>query len=181
MQRIENRPRSEGKVCAFTGHRPSKYPFMADAESEDYRRLEALVLSHIIRIADEGFSHFICGLALGADMLCAMKVIQARQSLPGITLELALPCPEHSVKWRKADRQALERIKDKADIITTVCPMYTEFCMNERNKYMVECCDTLTAIFDGTRGGTWNTVKMTLDAGKHGTVIDPKTFALTEF
>ena len=53
--------------------------------------------------------------------------------------------------------------------------------MNERNKYMVERCDTLVAIYDGTPGGTQNTLNMALDAGRHGTIISPKDFTLAEF
>ena len=181
MHRIEHSPQAEGRVCAFTGHRPSKYPYLAQENSEAYRRMEAEVLSQILKLAKDGYSHFICGGALGADMLCAQQVLTLRAIQPHVTLELALPCPEHSADWQERDKQALEQISEEADIITTVCPMYTQFCMNERNRYMVERCDTLVAIYDGTRGGTQNTLNMALDAGKHGIIISPKDFTLTEF
>lgn len=181
MHRIEHRPQAEGRVCAFTGHRPSKYPYLAQENSEAYRRMEAEVLSLILKLAKDGYSHFICGGALGADMLCEKQVLALKAIRPHVTLELALPCPEHSAVWPESDKQALEQIAEEADIITTVCPIYTQFCMNERNKYMVERCDTLVAIYDGTRGGTQNTLNMALDAGRHGTIISPKDFTLAEF
>ncbi|MCR4622992.1 MAG: DUF1273 domain-containing protein [Clostridiales bacterium] len=181
MYRIEHRPPSPGKVCAFTGHRPSKYGFLGEEESDEYNRVSEIVYYMVCSLIREGFSHFISGGALGSDLLCAMQVIRARESFPGITLELALPCPEHSLKWRDVDARKLEKIKLGTDIITTVCSVYSPFCMNERNRYMVMRCDRLLSVYDGTRGGTRNTIKLALDAGKHGSIIDPRDFSVREF
>ena len=176
MRRIERRaPDPGGKVCAFTGHRPSKYPFLAAPESEEYRRLWQLLRDKVGKAVRDGYTHFLCGGALGADTMAALLLIEERATNPLLTLEVVLPCPEQSKYWREKDARLHAEICEKADVLTCVSSAYTPFCMLERNRYMVESSTRLIAVYDGTPGGTFNTLKTALDKGIEIEIIDPRS------
>lgn len=48
--------------------------------------------------------------------------------------------------------------------------------MQNRNKKMVDACDKLIAIFDGTNGGTANCVNYAKYINKEIIIINPKNF-----
>lgn len=51
---------------------------------------------------------------------------------------------------------------------------YTRTCMQMRNQWMVDHCDALVAIWDGSSGGTENCVNYAKDQGVPMVRIDPK-------
>ena len=175
MRRIERvSPCPSGKTLAFTGHRPDKYPCLGDEVSLGYRAVRDSLLSHVNRAISEGFTHFVCGGALGVDTMAATLVLELKKRAPGITLEIAVPCERQHKYWREQDRREYERLLAMADVVTWISDAYTPFCMIERNRYMVDMCSRLIAVFDGTRGGTYNTVKYALDKGVETVVTDPR-------
>ena len=174
MTRIERRePAPGGRVCAFTGHRPSKLPFLKDENDPKHARLSRKLEERLEELAREGYTHFVSGAALGVDTLAAEKVLLLREKHPEVTLELAIPCPEQSGRWSAADKERYNRLVERADVVTTVCPMYAPFVMQERNCYMVEKCDLLLAVYDGSAGGTRNALSIALDMKKQVEIIDP--------
>lgn len=54
---------------------------------------------------------------------------------------------------------------------------YSNSCMNDRNKYMVEQSDVVIAVWNGKPSGTGNTVKMTKLSGKKIRVVNPYNLA----
>ena len=175
MRRIERRaPLPDGLTCAFTGHRPSKYPFLSDADSPEYARLKAALSARTDAAIAAGYTHFLCGGALGVDTLAAELILEKRQTNPRITLEIAVPCDGQDRYWRKRDREKYSAILTLADVITFISSSYTPFCMLERNRYMVEQSQKLIAVYDGTRGGTYSTVLLALNRGIEVETISPK-------
>ncbi|MBQ9408334.1 MAG: DUF1273 family protein [Clostridia bacterium] len=166
MRRIERRaPFSGGLNCAFTGHRPSKYPFLSDETAPGYARVKGELSGRIDRAIGEGYTHFICGGALGADTLAAELLIEKRRGDRRLTLEIAVPCDGQDKYWNKRDRVKYGAILAAADVVTTISSAYTPFCMLERNRYMVQKCQRLIAVYDGTKGGTYSTVLLALNKG----------------
>ena len=83
MRRIERRaPSPDGRVCAFTGHRPSKYAFLADPGSAGYRLLKEKLGRSVDAAVREGFTHFVCGGALGVDTMAALLILEKRSADP---------------------------------------------------------------------------------------------------
>ena len=174
MKRIVRRERAIGTLCcAFTGHRPSKYPYLGQPESEPYALLRSRLEEAVIHLTEEGAAHFISGGALGVDMLAAELIVELRQDNPLLTLEMALPCPEQAARWRREDRLRHELLCEEADVLTVISEFYTPFCMYERNRFLAESCDILLAVYDGTPGGTRMTVGLAYDAGKRIEIIRP--------
>lgn len=138
-------------VC-FTGHRPPKI----NSENETFVR-NALT-ECVASLTGRGFTHFISGMALGVDMIAAEVVLEAKNSNPAITLECAIPCRSQASRWSAADRKKYADILGRADKTTYVSEHYSPFCMQLRNAYMVDNSDVVVAVFDGSSGGTANTV-----------------------
>ncbi len=144
-------------ICCFSGHR--RIPWGEEGA------LKALLRQTVRQLAGEGYRCFLCGGALGFDTLAAEAVLEVRRSLPEISLSLALPCPEQSQHWSERDRQRYERIRSLADEETLVSPVYNNFCMQKRNRFMVDNSSLLVCYQTQLRGGTASTVAYALQKG----------------
>ncbi len=139
------------KTVCFTGHRT-----VPDAERA---ALLSNLYSTVCRLILSGHDSFICGGALGFDTLAAECVIGLREKFPGIRLTLALPCRDQTVKWDDLDALArYKRILGEADDVHYIRDFYTDGCMHERNRWMVDNSCVCIAYLTGGRGGTKYTV-----------------------
>ena len=144
-------------ALAVTGHRPDKL------WGYSYKRPQYIALGKQIRdyILGSGHVHFITGMALGVDTIFALVVLKLKQQYPNTyTLECAIPCRNHSCKWQSESVKLYHEIVCQADTVTLVSDTeYTPHCMQLRNEYMVDHCDELLAVWDGSSGGTGNCVQ----------------------
>ena len=172
------------KTCAFTGHRMHKLPGGSDEQSPErielIKRMDDVILTLIEKM---GVRHFITGMAIGVDMYAAERVLRLKDRYPDIRLEAAIPCRDQASRWSKSHRCLYERILSSCDSVTYLGQEYTSSCMILRNMYMVDNADYLFAVWDGSKGGTGNTVKYALKKQKHkgGITIlrlDPNTLCL---
>lgn len=72
---------SKSKTCGFTGYRPSKLPFKNDEKSIACVRLKTLIHTETEAAIKDGYTHFVCGFALGADTYFAETVIASTCTL----------------------------------------------------------------------------------------------------
>ena len=110
-----------------------------------------------------GSTHFICGMALGCDMYCAEAVIELRKSFDDITLEAAVPYDGQEAKWSEQNCRRYRSILMQCDTTTLIQDTYTPGCMMRRNRYMVDNSNVLIACYNGSSGGTWNTVRYAME------------------
>ena len=157
--------RAKQESCCFTGHRPGKLPW-------GYREEDARCLALKRRIADaveaayaEGFRHFICGMALGCDLYFCEAALALRQRCGDVTVEAAVPCPSQADAWPAVQRSRYQRLLAACDEETMVSHQYTPFCMQRRDRYMVDHAALLIAAFDGSSGGTRYTVEYAMRRG----------------
>ena len=151
-------------TCCFSGYRPEKLPWGAE---ENDPRCAALKrrLRHAIQAAvDEGYCHFICGMARGVDLYCCEILLELRDEYP-ITVEAAIPCLTQAETWSAAERERYDRLVAACDVETVVQENYTPGCMQRRNRYMVDHASLLIAVFDGKEGGTRATIQYALERG----------------
>ncbi|EOS66383.1 SLOG family protein [Oscillibacter sp. 1-3] len=151
--------------CCFTGHRPAKLPWgyrEADPRCGDLKRRIADVLEAAYQ---EGYRHFLCGMALGCDLYFCEAVLRLREVRPEVTLEAAIPCPTQADAWPPAQRERYARLVAACDYETMVSAQYTPACMHRRDRYMVDHASLLIAAFDGTPGGTRYTVEYAMGRG----------------
>ena len=149
---------SRENTCCFTGHR--KLP-------QD--KLEAITgkLDHAIKIlAHSGYEYFVCGGALGFDMLAEQRVLLATKADPSIKLVLALPCRNQTEKWGREENgiaavREYHRIRGLASAVYYIEDLYTPDCMRRRNYSMVERSSFCVAYYNGNvRSGAGQTYRM---------------------
>lgn len=160
------------KIC-FTGYRPFKLPFSMSEEDGRYKLFVQKTRELIASQIELGCSYFISGMAQGADMLFAEIVLDLKKIYPHIRLECALPFPRQTSKWTHEVKFRYERIIESCDKVTVICNTFSKSCFLKRNKYMVDSCDKVIAVYDGKKGGTKFTVDYAFKRGKQIIIIDP--------
>lgn len=145
-------------ACSFTGHRVIR--------EEKENEVRKKVFYTIVDLIESGVTEFIAGGALGFDTIAAETVIALKHKYPDITLRLILPCPEQSIKWKPRDKAVYLDILALADSTEYVSTYYTDTCMLDRNRAMVDNSSILVAYYDGRkRSGTAMTVNYALKNG----------------
>lgn len=146
------------KAVAFTGHR------YIPRHKEKVIRLQ--VKSAVQRLYVQGYRTFLCGVALGFDMLAAEEVQTLKVALSDIRLVAVVPHRGQSEQWSPYERQRYERLLAMADDVKVLSERYYDGCLLRRNDYMISHADCIIAYFDGKqKGGTFYTVR---NATKHG-------------
>lgn len=138
---------------AITGHRPNKL-------GNDYNLTGPLIRSIRVElqiIIDKYKpTHIISGMALGIDTLWAQMALENN-----IPLIAAVPCLDQEKQWTPSSQWIYRAIIN--DPLTSIKWVskggYTYDCMHNRNIWMVDNCDLLVAVWDGTTGGTYNCIK----------------------
>ncbi len=164
------------KTLCFTGHRPQSVNYLWNEENSECKRLKEKLKSTIINaIENEGVSHFISGMAIGVDMICAEIVLDLKKDYPYVTLECALPCETQAARWSESYRNRYFSIIEKSDKETLLQTHYTNDCMMKRNKYMVDKSDVVIAVWNGSKSGTGNTVNYAKQNCKKVIPINPNS------
>jgi len=147
--------------CCFTGHRPNKLPWGYSEKGIRFFFFRRKLRKTILNAINDGYDYFISGMALGIDMLCADLILELKKGHPNIKLECAIPCLNQTAKWNDESKVSYDNILKLADKITYVsnCNYYNG-CMAKRNKFMVDNSDMLIAVFNGSEGGTKQTIEM---------------------
>ncbi|SBW07525.1 conserved hypothetical protein [uncultured Eubacteriales bacterium] len=145
-------------TCCFTGHRPDKLPWGADESDPRCIDLKKRIAAALEDAYEKGMRHFICGMALGADLYFCEAALDLRSRLPGVTVEAAIPCEEQAARWSERDRNRYFALVKACDYETMVQHHYDRGCMLRRNRYMVDRASMLIAAYDGLLGGTMYTL-----------------------
>ncbi len=155
---------------SFTGYRPQKLPFFGEDDPLCVKLKERLS-EQIEKLIQEGAEEFFSGMALGVDTWAAEAVLSLREKYPQIRLTAYIPCPEQANAWSEADQKRYRGILARCNQTVTISPSYTRYCMQKRNRALVDSCDVLLAVYDGKRGGTMQTVNYAKSRGKRTEVI----------
>lgn len=135
------------KTCCFTGHR--------DIPNDKLDYIMADLKKEILTAIEEGFTHFICGFAEGADLLFASIVVELKAEYD-IRLEAAIP---YRGRMDTPDKTFQELIKH-CDVIGIHSEQYYSGCYMKRNRFMVDHSERVIAVYDGREtGGTAWTVR----------------------
>lgn len=144
------------RAC-FTGHRPDKLAAESNLFPMSYvsNRLHEAISDAI----GNGITTFISGMCPGIDILAAEEVINMRQQDSSIKLIAAMPYPKFAFNWDDGWGQRVQNVLSQADFVKYVSPTYTGRSVFQiRNMWMIEHSHRLIAYWNGTPGGTKNTV-----------------------
>lgn len=157
--------RGRQSACCFTGHRPIKLPWGYEERDPRCLALKRRLKDAVEAAYDEGFRHFICGMAQGCDLYACERVLILRDERPDVTLEAALPCPSQANAWSEGQQVRYRRLLRRCDFETMVSEQYSPSCMMRRDRYMVDHAALLIAMFDGSAGGTRYTIEYAMRRG----------------
>ncbi len=136
-------------TCCFTGHR--------EYDPEQRLKIEQMLDDAIRQMASWGYTDFICGGALGFDTLAARQVLRLRVRL-GIRLHLCLPHVGQDARWSEHDREIYREILSSCDSFEYLYGKYSEGCMHERDRRMVDQSSAVVCWLEKPTGGTAYTV-----------------------
>lgn len=152
-------------IVAFTGHRPDKLGGYNNNPIQDY--VKRKIKEKLEEIKPD---RTVVGGALGVDTWAAF--ISSELNIP---FTLAVPFLGQERMWPEKSIIEYNKMKSLADQVIIVNDGgYAAWKMQTRNQYMVENCDLLIAVWDGTAGGTGNCVKYATKIGKNIVRIDPR-------
>ena len=80
--------------CCFSGYRPGKLPWGNDENDPRCRALKVRLRDVMEAAYDEGYRHFICGMAQGCDLYFCELALQLRGERPDMTIEALFPRPQ---------------------------------------------------------------------------------------
>lgn len=156
---------NKNTTCCFTGHRMEKLPWRDNESAAACLALKGRIAAAVEAVYASGMTHYICGMATGCDMYFCDAVIELRQAHGEITLEAAVPYDGQAERWPAALKKRYDRLLSQCDYITVVSDCYTPDCMMKRNRYMVDNSSVLIAAYNGSRGGTMNTLLYAMRQG----------------
>ncbi len=160
--------------CAFTGHRPHKFPWRYDETDSRCVALKTALAEHIAGLAGAGITEFFSGGADGVDCWTALIVLSLREKNPALKLHCILPCKGQADKWGSLAQERYYLILRQADSIEYVSHEYYDGCMLDRNHQLVQAADLLLAVYNGERrGGTAATIRYAQKAGRKIIVLNP--------
>ncbi len=146
------------KTCCFTGHRSIPVESLGIVATSTADKIERLVQG--------GFDTFICGGAVGYDMLCGKTVLNLKKKYEHIKLVMALPCRDQSKFFGYEDKKTYQTLIMSADKVVCLSEYYYSGCMHERNRYMVDNSAVVIAYCIKQSGGTYYTCKYAKEKGK---------------
>ncbi len=150
-------------IACFTGHRPQKLPWGFNENDERCKEMKNQTKIKIEESIKNGYHTFLCGMALGFDMICAEIVLALKKQYPFIKLIGALPCKTQSDGWKLYQKERYFNLLKQLDAVRCIYDTYIgKECMHERNRYMINNSSLVIALFNGKSGGT----KQTLDYAK---------------
>lgn len=149
----------------FTGHRPQKLGGYFTEASDRVDRFAAWWLSEWERLNPQLLPVCHVGMAQGWDMAIARACVALK--VPFVAHLPASGAEAQCFKWPSAARLAHRALLSYAYAIK-YGPPSSSFVgeLNARNGSIIDSCQTLYALWDGSPGGTGNCVRDAIKAGK---------------
>ena len=136
--------------CAFTGHRPEKI-------NRSVTEVQEALRYSIYQSIEDGFAVFITGMARGVDLWAAEIILDLRKK-QDIRLICAVPFEGFETQWSSEWKKIYRSVLKRADFVYVVGKTYSHDIFSRRNMWMVNHAKRIIAVYDGTPGGTRNTI-----------------------
>lgn len=153
-------------IVAFTGHRPDKLGGYK-VPNDTYIRVCQKIDTVLKELKPE---KVVTGMALGIDQWAAS--IAHKLHIPFLA---AIPFEGQENAWPESSRKIYRILRKLATEEVIVSQGgYSADKMQVRNIWMVDNCDKLIAVWDGTKGGTGNCIEYAKSVKKDIYYIDPR-------
>jgi uncharacterized phage-like protein YoqJ len=135
-------------ILAATGHRPNKlggYSPRAEARVVDFAAYWISLHRPAVMIV---------GMALGWDTACAQACLAL-----GVPFVAAIPFRGQEQRWPDAAQLRYHKLLSASCELRVISSVASIHAMQARNRWMVDNCTNLVALWDGSQGGTKNCVE----------------------
>jgi uncharacterized phage-like protein YoqJ len=161
---------------AFTGHRPEKIGGYDESSPMRVAVKNAIADALKRAIAKHGESKeiiVVTGGALGVDTDAAREAYKL-----GLKFIVARPCSDHGENFKADAKVAYQKMLKIAHKVVLVNEQPYDLagkadCLHARNRWMVDNCDAVVAIWDGSPSGTSNCVAYAKKANRPMIIINP--------
>ena len=141
---------NKARACAVTGHRI--------VEND----LDREYLTNIFtQLLEKGFDTFLIGMALGFDSEC-FNILQQLKSKSQLKIIACIPCENQDYKYTFWQKEQYRKMLEKADEKVYISKEYNMYCMQKRNRFMVDNASVLIAYLRREKTGTSYTVNYAL-------------------
>lgn len=137
---------NKARACSVTGHRELKNDL-------DETRIREI----FYKLIEGGFDTFLVGMALGFDTLCFCILEQIRKQ-KNIKIIACIPCETQDYKFTLAQKEKYRKMLESADEKVYISKGYTPYCMQKRNRFLVDNSSVLVAYLRNEKTGTSSTV-----------------------
>jgi uncharacterized phage-like protein YoqJ len=159
-------------ILAFTGHRPDKLGGWDPLHPIVVRVRKALRNA----LAANWPLYAISGMAQGVDVWAAEVCVEL-----GIPFVAALPCDGWGTNWPLPSQERYQALLCKAKEIHVISPgEYKPWKMQRRNEWMVDHCNLLLSVWDGSPGGTYNCLAYAAEVGRETKQLEWRTMSVDE-
>lgn len=152
--------------CCFTGHRADKFPFPLEETNREYNKFYGRLSSAISDTIQKGVDTFYCGMAHGFDIIAGEHIALIKKLNKSLKLIGVVPYVGQEKGWSREWQQRYRDLLAECDEVVTLNETYTKWVFDERNRYMVDRSRYVVTYFDGTKGGTANTVRYAVKNGR---------------
>lgn len=150
---------------AFTGHRPDKLGGY-ELPNPTYVKVCQKIDATLRKVKP---TKVITGMALGVDQWAAY--ISYKLGIPYLA---AIPFEGQEKAWPKESQKVYNILRNLAAEEKIICQGgYAPAKMQTRNEWMVDNCNLLIAVWDGSKGGTGNCVEYAESIKREIFYIDP--------
>ena len=146
-------------TCCFTGHRHISPQELPNLTQNLTQTTETLIRQNI--------HTFLCGGAIGFDILAGQCIITLKEKYPHIKLIMILPCREQYCVWSAEYKAAYRKLLTAADEIIYISEKYYEGCMKKRNIRLVSDSEYCIAYLKNkkARGNAKHAVRLAVQKG----------------
>lgn len=145
-------------TCCFSGYRPHKFDFDFYGNDPRFAKLESDLTNAILKSIDEGYDTFLCGGAMGFDLLGGEIVLLLKNKFPNIKLISFIAFDGQEKSFPGEWKERYHNVLNGSDSVRKVCKKYTRGCYHLRNYEMIYSSSRVITYFDGRSGGTANTI-----------------------
>lgn len=152
-------------ILGITGHRPGHLG--GYGENPLRVKVRAAMQEQFVKLAP---TLVLSGMALGVDQwACELALAH------GIPYHAYVPFLGQDHRWTKDQQDHYYFLCSRAKEVKYISNAgYALWKMQKRNEKLVDACEHLLAVFDGSEGGTANCLSYAKKAGRHTTIINPK-------
>jgi len=163
----------KSNTACFTGHRPNKLPWGYNENMINCKIFKQDLKAMIESLINLGITTFFTGMAEGFDMISAEIVLNLKNKFPEIKLIAVIPCLGQEIKWNLNQQKRYINLINQCDKKIVLSRQYTQTCMNDRNRSMVDNSSIVIACFNGNPGGTQNTIRYAKQQNCKLKIINP--------